>query len=218
VFDRSPNVVQVSPDLNQYYKENLFWRVVKFSISKKFPKTGARVYRFLLNLNPPKNPSGQTDFQKYTLFYQFCTGACNLVRTKFFKNRGYFWDPNIIHGYGDDFDTTYYLRQFGDVGVTNKSYVFHFVNTSFNILNPQKKNLKEKLQKLNQYYVINKWEERITRELKNFDSEQILDLSYKSDLIKLILEYWGLKKHRPDFSSWIKTIPAKKIWRELNNY
>lgn len=215
VLDENSNVLQVSPDLNHYYRENLFWRLIKWQILRRFPRIGSRIYKYMLYTNPPKNPGGKTEYASSKVFYQYCTGACNLVRTEPFIKRGYFWDPNIIHGYGDDFDTSYYLRQFGEIGVINKSYVFHFLNISFNKLSKQKSLLKNNLKKYNLYYVFNKWRERLQEDLSLYSPAEIVELADNSPEIKAIIDYFGMVEVNSDFKKFISTIPAKKLGEDL---
>jgi GT2 family glycosyltransferase len=216
-MDNDQSVVQVAPDVSHYYEESLFWRIIKWQVMRRSPKFGAWVYKLILNFNPPRSSHSEVGFEASTKFYQFCTGACNLVQTKYFKERGFFWDPNIFHGYGDDFDTTYYLRQFGKIGVTNRSYVFHFLNVSFNSFNPTRIQLKQKLQLFNKLYVIDKWKDRLQKDISEMPREELLNLAQHSDEIKTILDYFGLLKVSPGFSEYIKTLPAKVVWEELNN-
>lgn len=215
-LDENPNALQVAPDLNHNYDEGRFWKIIRWQLMSKGSLVGSKIYKNLLKLNAPRS-NDRNGFSASNTFYHYCTGACNLVRTEPFKKRGYFWDPNIIHGYGDDFDTSYYLRQFGEIGVTNRSYVFHFTNISFNKFHKEREVLKGELQRLNWFYIINKWEDRIKNDLKSLSREELLTLSDSSPEIQIFLKYFGILNVDPEFKEFIKTIPAKKVGERLLN-
>lgn len=216
-LDENPNAVQVAPDLNHYYEEGKIWRLIKWQIMRRNQVIGSRLYKLLLKFNPPRSKDSDTGFRASNLFYQFCTGACNLVRIEPFIERGYFWDPNIIHGYGDDFDTSYFLRQYGEIGVTNKAYVFHFHNISFNKFSSEKSELKRKLQLYNMLYVINKWEDRIKKDLASLDRDELLRLSESSYEVQMMLKYFGMAEIDLSFKDFVKSTPAREIGMKLLN-
>lgn len=215
VIDEDPSVVQVAPDFNHYYQDPKIWRYVRYTITPKFPKLGARLYKIFMKRNPPRAKDKDRGFVASEEIYNFCSGACNLVQSKCFKERGYFWDPNIIHGYGDDFDTSFYLRKFGKVGATNRSYVFHFLNVSFNKLDPEKANAKAMLQKLNRFYVVDKSADEIKSFLESLSRDELLRLSDVAQEVKLWIEYFGIIAVDKDFSSYIKSLPAKEYAKKL---
>lgn len=217
-MDSDNSILQVSPDLNHYYKESFFWRMVKQKIIPKFPKIGNYIYKKYINFNPPRSKDESHEFQESTKFYQFCTGACNLVKTEPFLQRGYFWDPNIIHGYGDDFDTTFFLRQHGKVGVINTSYVFHFINASFNRLKKDQSYAKEMLKFWNRMYVINKWEDMLKKEIRNLSIDDFIHLSNTADVIKDFNFWTALKSNYPKVTDTITTLPAKQYAKQLGIY
>lgn len=215
VLNERDDVVQVAPDSNQFYSESFFWRIIRWQFMKRFPKFGARIYRYMLYFNPPRH-LGNKDFSDTgDKFYLFCGGFCNLIRTKYFKELGYFLDPNIVHGYGDDFDLSYYLRQFGNIGATYHSYVFHFVNASLNKLGSREQ-LKQRVSVLNRLYIVSKWEDRIKKDMNNLNSDELLSLS-NSQEIDIILKYFGLINTNPKFREYIKSIPAKEYEDKLLN-
>ncbi len=215
VLDLDNNVVQVAPDSNQFYTEKLFWRLIRWQIMKRFPILGARIYKYMLFFNPPRH-SGNKDFSDTgDKFYLFCGGFCNLIRSKYFKDLGYLLDPNIVHGYGDDFDLSYYLRQFGKIGATYHSYVFHFVNASLNKLNSREQ-LKQKVSQLNRLYIVSKWENRLKDDMNKVNQDELLSLS-NSQEIDIILKYFGIINIDPKFREYIKSIPAKEYENQLLN-
>ncbi len=212
-FDENENAVQVAPDISQYYQESFPARIIKWQIMKRFPEFGGKLYLFFLKQNPPRSSKPDQGFIADNTFYNFCAGACNLFRTKYFKELGYFLDPNIVHGYGDDFDMSYYLRQFGEIGANNKSYFFHFQNVSFNKL-PARENLKEKIKKLNRFYIVHKWSDRLKKDIDQLDEEELLELAEHQE-VKVILEYFGLLITKKDFKNYIESVPALKYKDEF---
>lgn len=213
VLDENPNVVQVAPDFNHYYDEGSLSRLTKRVASKFGEKLSNSVNKLLLTTN--KVSSSEKGFQVSNIFYQFCSGACNLARIEPFIERGFFFDPKIIHGYGDDFDTTYFLRQYGDIGVTNDAYVMHFLNVSVNKLKGEKERLKDKIKNLNMLYLVSKWEERLSKELEGRSHEEVLRLVEISPEVKYLLEFKGLKEVDNSFKDYVDSIPAKELWDRL---
>jgi GT2 family glycosyltransferase len=213
VLDVHPNVVQVAPDFNHYYDEGTVARMAKKVSFKLGESFGNSVSKFLLRNNQVK--STEKGFQVSNIFYQFCSGACNLARMEPFLERGFFFDPNIVHGYGDDFDTTYFLRQYGDIGVTNDAYVMHFLNVSVNKLKDERATLKDKIKTLNMCYLASKWEERLTKEIEGKEYSEILDLSEISPEIKYLLEFKGICSLDKGFKEYINSIPARELWAKL---
>ncbi len=217
-MDNDSSIMQVAPDLNHYYKESLFWRIIKHKLIPKFPKIGNTIYKNYLNFNPPRSKEKNHEFQESTKFFQFCTGACNLVKIEPFLKRGYFWDPNIIHGYGDDFDTTFFLRQHGKVGVINTAYVFHFINASFNKLKREMTYAKEMLKFWNRMYVVNKWEKELKNEVSKLSLEEFIELSSTSGVLADFSLWLAIKQNYPNVKEWITTLPAKKYAGVLGIY
>lgn len=215
VLDEDTKAMQVSPDSNQFYREGLIWRLIKWQLMKRFPELGAKLFAMQLKFNPVRSPEGQTGYSPISAFHLFPGGYCNLARNEPFRKRGYYWDPNIIHGYWDDFDTSLYLRQFGTVGGTNKSYVFHFVNVSFDKLDPRKQAQKQRLQLLNGLYVMDKWKEYLLRELNAMDREELLKAATDSYVVQTILHYLGIAETQPDIVDYIRSIPAREVWSQI---
>lgn len=214
-LDSAPDVIQVAPDLNHYYKDKFIWRFFKNTVAKYFPRLGNYLYKLSINFNPPRTQDKTTGFLESKQFFQFCTGACNLVKSWPFIDRGFFWDPKIIHGYGDDFDTTFFLRQYGKVGVINSSYVFHFINSSFNMLTEEQKGAKNSLKQWNRYYVVNKWEKEITKELKNFSLDQLMYYAEMPGVINDFLVWSSLTAMTAELKEKIKMLPAKEYAKKL---
>lgn len=203
-MDANPTLVQISPDSNVFYGSSRFWKLIS-----KLPLGLSRLSKYQARLNPPKSKD-RNGYRPITNFWQFPGGFCNLFKSEYFKNLGYFCDPNIIHGYWDDFDLSYYLRQFGEVGSTNKSYVFHFLNVSFNKISEDKKGMKNRLMLLNSLYVMDKWSERLKNDIIILDKEELLS-STESYVVQAVLQYFGIVHVNPQFSQYIKSIPAKEI-------
>jgi len=197
------DIVQVSPDSNAYYSDKSLWR-----FSKLLPSFISK-YSFL-QMHTGSLPTSDYDyhfkekkFYQYDKFYKFCAGFCNVFKSEYFKELGYFCDPNIIHGYWDDFDLSMYLRQFGKVGWTNRSFVFHYVNISFNKISEEKKGMKERLNLLNGLYVMNKWFGKIKNQLNEANPD-----SYVS---QMALKYLKLLETKEVTQEYIESIPAKEI-------
>lgn len=215
VLDDNSNVIQVSPDFNHYYQEKGFIKYSKKIAYALGEDIGNRVYKNLLQNYAPR--SEDKGFHVSNKFYEFCSGACNLVRIEPFLERGFFFDPNIIHGYGDDFDTSYFLRQYGDIGATNDAYVLHFLNVSANKFKDEKTVLKEKIKTLNMYYVVSKWEERLSKELENKSTDELLLLQQVSSEVETLLKFKGAKSVSSEFKKYIDSIPAKALWNQLTS-
>lgn len=214
VLNKNTNVVQVSPDMSHYYDEGILATLSKKIIVRFNPQIGRYLYKFFLLKKKPRSPK-QNGFKPYDNFFDFCTGACNLTRTKYFTDLGYFLEPKLVHGYGDDFDLTFYLRQFGKVGVTNKSYVFHFLNTSYNKLKIQDK-LKRTVKLLNRLYVVYKWEKQVAEEMKKMGIEKLIEMQHQQE-VSLILQYFGFVNLNNDFKTYISTAPANEYRKEFLN-
>lgn len=211
-MDNNVKIVQIAPDMSHYYDEGLLAKFSKKYVSRLNEKLGRSLYSYFLVKKSPR-ASMQSGFQADTNFYNFCTGACNLVRTKYFTNLGYFLDPNIVHGYGDDFDLTYYLRQFGQIGVTTRSYVIHFVNASLKRLDARQA-LKNKIMLLNRLYVVHKWNDRLKAEIEKLSTDKIIEIA-DSQEVAIILKYFGLINSQKGFKDYIASIPAKKFEKEF---
>lgn len=203
-MDENPNLVQISPDSNVFYPTPLLWRVIA-----KLPFGLNKLSKYQARLNPVRAKELH-GYRPIKHFWQFPGGFCNLFKSEYFKPLGYFCDPNIIHGYWDDFDLSYYLRQFGDIGSTNKSYVFHFLNVSFNKINEDKKGMKNRLMLLNSLYVMDKWNERLKQDLLELEKEELLN-STESYVVQAVLQYFGIVNINPNHKDYIRSIPAKEI-------
>ncbi len=207
-LDEDESVVQVSPDSNQFYPDSKIWALGKKYLSKIWPWLAWELAKLQSMLNPPSAPikSGFHAVEDRA-FYLFPGGFCNIFRSKYFKDLGYILDKNIVHGYWDDFDLAMYLRKFGKVGATNKSYVFHFVNMSINRL---KKNneYKERIKHFNGLYVMNKWSKEIEKCLSYFSTEERAGLK-SSYVAKMYFEYRKLVKSKPLTKEYIESLPAK---------
>lgn len=210
VLDEKDEVVQVSPDSNQYYDESLLWRLVRWQVKKRWPLTGDKIYKYMLYFNPPHTKEDLEFRDTGDAFYLFCGGFCNVIKSKYFKDLGYFLDPKIVHGYGDDFDLSYYLRQFGKLGTVNKSYVFHFVNASLKRLKTDGDYLKEHVKFLNRMYLIAKWEVRIKADMNIIGQERLIDLAQHHPEVKFMLEYYGLASVNPALKEYFKAAPANE--------
>lgn len=214
VLDENENVVQVSPDSNAYYSDNSVWKYFRI-----LPKPLRKFNYLQMKFNPPKSFNKDENYKEakfypYKEFYKFCAGFCNVFRSKYFKDLGYFLDPNIIHGYWDDFDLSMTLKQFGDVGFTNKSYVYHFVNISFNKISESKKGMKQMLHLQNGLYVMHKWQDKIRSTLSMMSENEILARN-DSYVVEMALKYLGLKETHKELDQYIKTIPARAIGEEF---
>lgn len=206
----------ISPDTNAYYSKSRFWKIVStlpFGLNK--------LYKYNSIINPPKSFTQDIHFKeiktyKYEDFYKFAGGFCVLFYTKHFKTLGYFLDPNIIHGYWDDFDLSMFLKQYGEVGWTNKTYVFHFVNESFRQIKDSKKDLKKLLHFYNGLYVMKKWEKEVKKSLEEMEVNSIYART-DSYVVNMALEYLALKDTKKDLAKFIETIPAKELGKEFLN-
>ncbi|MFS8130974.1 MAG: glycosyltransferase family 2 protein [Candidatus Dojkabacteria bacterium] len=199
----NPDIVQVSPDSNSYYNDRSWWKYVKLlpSFISKYS---------YLQLKSKTLPTSDYDehfkekrFYEYDKFYKFCAGFCNVFKSEYFKDLGYFCDPNIIHGYWDDFDLSMYLRQFGKIGWTNRSFVFHFVNVSYNKISEEKKGMKENLNLLNGLYVMNKWIDKI--------KDQLPEARQDSYVSQMAFKYLRMLEEKEVTQEYIESIPAKEI-------
>ncbi|MEP7104004.1 MAG: glycosyltransferase [Candidatus Dojkabacteria bacterium] len=211
VLDENDDVVQVSPDSNSFYVDKSLWR-----FSKLLPPFLSRLSYLQIYTNSLPVSTNYDDrfkeikFYEYNEFYKFCAGFCNVFKSKYFKNLGYFCDPNIVHGYWDDFDLSMYLRKFGTIGWTNSSYVFHYVNISFNKISEEKKGMKEELNLLNGLYVMDKWSKEVLEGIKEMGPEE-LEARHDSYVVNMALKYLERVKEGAKFTEYIQTIPAKSI-------
>lgn len=200
------NVVQISPDTNtlHIHREPLLNRLLR--------RTPLGSYKFLFK--PLKSLADTKGFKEYSVFYEFPGGYCNVFKSEFFKDpytrKEFFVDPNIIHGYWDEFDLTNYLRLFGKVGWTDNAYVYHYYNVSFNKIKEDARGMKEKLQLLNGLYVMNKWQDYVKESLNAMNIEQLIDRN-DSYVVKMALSYLGLTRVNPDIEQYISSVPAREI-------
>ncbi len=199
------DVVQVSPDSNAYYADKSIWRFAKLLPSFISKYSYLQIKSKSLPTSDYDERFKEKKFYEYNKFDKFCAGFCNVFKTKYFKDLGYFCDPNIIHGYWDDFDLSMYLRQFGRIGWTNRSFVFHFVNVSYNKISEEKKGMKERLHLLNGLYVMNKWISKIKDELPEIQED-----SYVS---QMLYKYLRMIEKKEVTQEYIESIPAKEIGR-----
>jgi GT2 family glycosyltransferase len=217
LLDTNEGIAQVSPDSNQFYPETFLMKIVRWQIMKRFPNFGSGIYFQLAKRSRKDISNGKVKFLPSGRFVDFCTGSCNVFRRKHFANLGYFCDPMIVHGYGDDFDNSYYLRQFGEIGVCPASFIYHFVNVSFNKLDHHKSSLKTNLQFLNQVYVYLKWKDRILRDIQSLTLDQYMELR-ESEHFKFMQEVLWIAEHRPDIVALIKSRKAVQVGAELGIY
>lgn len=203
-LDNNPNAIQISPDSNAFYATPKLWRLVA-----KLPFGLKKLSKLQAALNPPHSKE-KHGYRKVDEFWYFPGGFCNVFRTEPLKNLGYFCDPNIVHGYWDDFDLSFYLRQFGEVGSTNKAYVFHFVNVSFNKISEDKKGMKDRLMQLNGLYVMDKWRDRIISDLNKIDKDRLLEQS-NHYVLQMVYQYFALTSVNPELTEYIRSLPAKEI-------
>lgn len=206
VLDKNPDVVQVWPDTNSHYPEKGFWRLVQ-----RLPWGLNKLYRYRVSFGPPRSVKKDILFEAGQEFYWSYAGYCNLSRVEPYRQLGYILDPNIVHGYWDDFDQSYYLRQFGKVGISYRAYVFHFLNASFNQVQSINRSQKQELASLNGLYVMQKWQERLAADTKHFEPAYLQQLASGSEVIKTYLEFLHRKASDASFFSWIQTIPAKAV-------
>jgi GT2 family glycosyltransferase len=214
-LDLDNSIAQISPDLNHNYIQGSAIRLTK-KLANTF-KLGIfkELYKQALISSAVKG--NRKGFHEYKDFWGFCTGACNVSRMEYFIERGFFFDPNIIHGYGDDFDTSYYLKQFGKVGVTDESYVIHFVNTSINKIDKTKADLRKELERLNTLYLSMKWESRLNSDIKNYIPEVIKHVATKENIVRYFLEFKEIVSKDPGFREYVSTIPAREVWKKLTS-
>ncbi len=201
-----PEIVQISPDTNtlHIYREPLLNRILR--------RTPLGAYKILFK--PLKSLADTKGFKEYSQFYEFPGGYCNVFKSEFFKEpysrKDYFVDPNIIHGYWDEFDLTNYLRLFGKVGWTDNSYVYHYYNVSFNKIKEDAQGMKEKLQLLNGLYVMQKWKDYMFKSLSEMPIQVLIDRN-DSYVVKMALSYLGILQTNPNAEEYINSIPAKEI-------
>lgn len=203
-MDANPNIVQISPDSNAFYPTPRLWRLVN-----KLPFGLKKLSKLQASIAPISSKDKHT-YRKVEEFWYFPGGFCNVFKTAPFKHLGYFCDPNIVHGYWDDFDLAYYLRQFGEVGSTNNAYVFHFVNVTFNRISEDKQGMKDRLMQLNGLYVMDKWRERLTSDLQQINKDRLLEQS-NHYVLQMVYQYFALTTVNPEFIEYIRTLPAKEI-------
>lgn len=201
-----PEIVQISPDTNtlHIYREPLLNRILR--------RTPLGAYKILFK--PLKSLADTKGFKEYSQFYEFPGGYCNVFKSEFFKEpytrKDYFVDPNIIHGYWDEFDLTNYLRLFGKVGWTDNSYVYHYYNVSFKKIKEDAQGMKEKLQLLNGLYVMQKWKDYMFKSLAEMPIQVLIDRN-DSYVVKMALSYLGILQTNPNAEEYINSIPAKEI-------
>lgn len=207
-LDHDASIAQVAADTNSHYSENLIWRIVQ-----RLPLGLNKLFRLRYYLGAPRYQGAQRGFHENP-FYLFAGGYCNLTRSEYFRDLGYFLDPRIVHGYWDDLDLSCYLSQFGKTGTSVESYVFHFLNASFNQLSTKRDQLKQQLQLLNGLYVMHKWEQYFIVHLKHLDHEELLNISGNPNL-EMFFKYATIKSLHPNFGEYLGTNPASKVWAQL---
>lgn len=209
-LDHDASIAQVAADTNSHYPENLLWRIVQ-----RLPGGLNKLFRLRYYLQPPRYQGPQRGFHENP-FYLFAGGYCNLTRAEYFRDLGYFLDPNIAHGYWDDLDLSCYLNQFGKTGTSVEAYVFHFLNASFNRLSTKRDQLKQQLQLLNGLYVMHKWEKYFVEHMQQLDHEELLSISANSNL-EMFFKYAAIKSLKSNFDEYLKTNPANKVWAQLTS-
>ncbi|MCS7317674.1 MAG: glycosyltransferase [Candidatus Dojkabacteria bacterium] len=222
VLDTDKDVVQVTASFYHDHSLSLIEKLFKF-LSKVTVNTFLENLVSLLQLNYAirkwNKAYKQEEANKYDIsdfVFDFCSGACNIFRAKFFTNLGYYCDPNIVHGYGDDFDLTYYLRQFGKIAVCNNIFIFHFLNKSLHKIGNGKYYFKTKLQFLNELYVFYKWKDRILRDLQNIDINVLVDLINTNQFFKNMLSFMFLiQNNTNDINVILDINKRKEIARNL---
>jgi GT2 family glycosyltransferase len=215
VLDTRSDIAQVAPDTNQYYPESTLWKILKQLVGKLSRSLWYQIYEWRYYLNPPR--SELKGFHEYEYFFQFCGGFCTLFRAEHVRERGFILDPQIVHGYWDDNELSFHLRQFGKVGKVEHAYVFHYLNVSFNQVNNVKQDLKRNLQQLNGYYVAQKWQDFILAEIAKLDVEKTLELVRNTHEVDQFMQFLGLMAQRAGFSDYLKTSPARQIGEQFLN-
>lgn len=204
VLDDHPDIMQVSSDTNSHYPEKLWWLA-----ASKLPK----VYWWRSRMNPPHSPE-KCDFGYSENLLDFAGGFCNLSRMEPLRKRGYILDTKIAHGYWDDFEMTFYLRKFGKIGKTDKAYVFHFLNASFNKLDVFKNSNRHYLKFWNGMYVMDKYAKELKELFTTFTVDQHRGL-VEFPVYVMAMRYFGMVGVKPEMKEVIKTLPARQIWEEM---
>lgn len=209
-MNSNPQIVQLSPDTNtlHLYRQGKITTLIKSILPSSFDSIFPKL----------KSEAKIKGFKEYSNFYEFPGGYCNLIKTEAIIQRGFFADPNIIHGYWDEFDLTSYLRTKGLVGWTDEAYVYHYHNVSLNKLVKKNKsnNLKLDLIKLNGFYVMYKWEKYIKKEIEKMSLQKIMDRQ-DSYVFRTALLYLGTIEAKPEFRDYISTIPAREVGEKFLN-
>lgn len=208
VLDERSDVAMVGPDSNCYYPDSFLWKVIK-----ALPLNFFWLYK--LQLINARRSTLSPDFRFDTFFMGFGGGFCTLFRSEHVKERGYILDPKIAHGYWDDLELSLHLRQFGGIGTTNKSYVFHFTGASFKVLGSSKKDDRKKaLAEWNGFYVFKKYQLSLEEYLKSQTPEGLRLLAHNV-YARDFLVYLALAKTSNDFLKEVDSLPAFKYWEEL---
>jgi len=209
-MDTNFNISMIVPDSNCYYPDSLVWKVIK-----ALPFGMSRIQKLQL-INPKKNLQ-MRGFEADNFFMAFGGGFCSLFKSEHIKKRGYILDPNIAHGYWDDLELTLFLRTFGDIGSTNKAYVFHFTGASFKILGKKRHDArKQALSDWNGFYVFKKWRSWLEEKLGKMSPTELQSVSNNS-YVKDFLRYLALTNVSSEFDTYVDTLPAKAIWDELRS-
>ncbi len=210
VFDEHEDVVQVCPDTNSHYPQSRIWKLIS-----ALPGDLSKVRRFEVYFNKPKHSSREEGFNDTGSIFYFPGGYCNLFRSRYFAKLGYFLDPNIVHGYWDDFDHSMYLRQFGKVGSVPSSFVFHFLNASLNQNKNIDSGMKRQIMLLNGLYVMDKWKDQVRAALSRLSIADLTKLISESYVVEMAVRYFGVCDLSPEAVNYLKQLPAKKIGAEF---
>ncbi len=208
-MDNNPKISQIMPDCNSFYQDTVFWKIIK---RLPFGLNRAQIYQNILNLSP--RSKSREKFKASSHFYDFCGGFCTLFNSAPIKQREYILDPQIAHGYWDDLELSTYLRNFGEIGITTYSYVFHFGGKSFSLLKKRMEDEKKHLAYLNGLYVCRKYEKIFLSEMNKVDPNELIIVSRKVEVVKLIVLYFGLLQNQL-FTNQDVSKEAFKIWQAI---
>lgn len=208
-MDADPTIAQIGCDTNGYYPDGLFWKLIHI-----LPDPFNRLQLLQYYLGAPKAPNPRA-FEPDHIFFNFCGGFCNLFDSKHFTDLSHILDPNIFHGYGDDLDLSLYLRQFGSIGSTLQSYVYHFHNTSLSVLTKKRRNYnKDALAKFNYMYIVKKWKEYFLKHIAESDNAYLLSISDYYMSVPIFI-YFALSYLKKDFDQYVDSLPAREIWEKM---
>lgn len=208
-MDSNPKISQIMPDCNSFYPDTFLWKIIK---RLPFGLNRAQILQNILKLSPKSKVT--ESFKDSAHFYDFCGGFCTLFNSDPIKQRGYILDPQIAHGYWDDLELSTYLRNFGEIGITTCSYVFHFGGKSFKLLKDINSDNKIQLAYLNGLYVCRKYEKTFLSEINKIEPNELIFVSRKVEVVKLIILYFGLLTNTA-ISKINFEVEAQNIWKTL---